>query len=350
MQPIRLLLLSDGRPGHYHLAEGVAAAIGRRRPVEVQRQDIRLRRWLPAPTRTLTAMLRHEMAPDRLLRIGYDVRAAALKPADVVVSAGGDTLVANVASARLLGAHNIFCGTLRRVAPEAVSLVVSSYARHAALPRHLVTLKPSGIDPESINRDRPKLEKGDVPRVIGVLIGGDGGRFRYEGDDWRRLIGFLEAMTNRHGTRWIISTSPRSPETVADSLAALAQRPHSGIDTFIDYRTSGPGTIKQVFAAADAIVCTEDSSTMMSEAVCARLPVVGVSPRQSGFSEDEREYRDFMRSQGWCRFVSLAALSPATLMAALADIEPLRDNHLDVLADALSERLPELFAQEAMSK
>jgi mitochondrial fission protein ELM1 len=349
MQPLKILLLSDGRPGHYHLAEGVAASIARRRPVDVQRMDIRLRRWLPAPTRTLTAMLRHAMAPERILRIGYGLAAGDLPPADLVVSAGGDTLVANAAAARRLGTRNIFCGTLRRMPPEAVSLVVSSYARHAALPRHLVTLKPSGIDPDSIGRERLKLEPGEAPRVIGVLIGGDGGRFRYEAEDWRRLIGFLEAMTNAHETRWIISTSPRSPQSVADALAALAQRPHSRIDTFIDYRTSGPGTIKRVFAAADAILCTEDSSTMMSEAVCARLPVVGVSPRRAGFSDDEREYREFMRGRGWCRFVPLSALTPQSFMAALADVHPLRDNHLDLLADALSERLPDLFAEDMVS-
>ena len=71
----------------------------------------------------------------------------------LIVSAGGETLVANAASwPALRGAPNIFCGSLRRLPPEAFSLVISSYARHAALPRHLVALKPSGIDPDTLGR------------------------------------------------------------------------------------------------------------------------------------------------------------------------------------------------------
>jgi uncharacterized protein len=35
MTKMKALLLSDGKPGHYHLAEGVLAAVQRVRPVEI---------------------------------------------------------------------------------------------------------------------------------------------------------------------------------------------------------------------------------------------------------------------------------------------------------------------------
>ena len=66
---------------------------------------------------------------------------------------------------------------------------------------------------------------------------------------------------------------------VGDALAVMAAEPDSPIAELIDFRTAGPGTLPRIFARAEAILCTEDSSTMLSEAVCARLPVVGVSPR-----------------------------------------------------------------------
>ena len=47
-EPLRILLLSDGRPGHYHLAEGVCAALRRSRPVDVTTVRVnRRRRMLP---------------------------------------------------------------------------------------------------------------------------------------------------------------------------------------------------------------------------------------------------------------------------------------------------------------
>jgi mitochondrial fission protein ELM1 len=111
----------------------------------------------------------------------------------------------------------------------------------------------------------------------------------------------------------------------------------------IDFRTAGPGTLPRLFGGVEAILATEDSSTMLSEAVCARLPVVGVAPRKHDFKDEEREYRALLTNEGWCRSVSLATLTPATFLAALAEVRPLDENHLDRLASSLAERLPELF-------
>ncbi len=344
MQSLAILLLSDGRPGHYHLADGVAAAIARRRPVTVTRVAVARRRI--APGRLLGALVDRGTPARVILSLGYGLDASALPArADLVLSAGGETLAANAAAARLLGARNIFCGTLRRMRADAFSLIVSSYAGHAGLPRHLVALKPNGIDPDSLGRRKASLLPGQAPKVAGLLVGGDSGLFHYTDAEWQRLIAFLSASHSEHGIRWVVSTSRRTSATVGHAIQALAAVSDGPIAEFIDFRTAGPGTLPHLFSAVEAILCTEDSSTMISEAVCARLPVVGVAPRAHGFKTDEREYRDFMRDQGWCRFLSLDALAPAVFVAALGDIKPLTENHLDRLAQQLSERLPDLFAQ-----
>lgn len=83
---------------------------------------------------------------------------------------------------------------------------------------------------------------------------------------------------------------------------------------------------------------------MLSEAVCARLPVVGVAPAEHAFKDEEREYRDFMLREGWCKFLALAALTPETFAAALSEVRPLKENHLDRLAGDIARRLPQLFS------
>ena len=270
--------------------------------------------------------------------------AGNLPPADLVMSAGGETIAANVVAACRLRAPSIFCGTLRRVAPERFSLVVSSYVRHAALPRHLVALKPNGIDPDQLTGNgRASHVAGHPPQTAGLLIGGDSGLFRYRLDEWQRLAQFVVASHATHGTRWVVSTSRRSPDAIAELIGALAAQRQGPIAEFIDYRTTGPGTLARLFGCVEAVLCTEDSSTMLSEAVCARLPVVGISPQVHAFKEEEREYRAFMCQQGWCRFLPLSGLGPERFLEALADVRPLTENHLDRLASQLAERLPELF-------
>jgi mitochondrial fission protein ELM1 len=96
-------------------------------------------------------------------------------------------------------------------------------------------------------------------------------------------------------------------------------------------------------AAADVIVCTEDSSTMMSEAVSAQLPVVGVAPAAHRFTDEEQTYRAFLVAHNWCRVHLIAELTPDSFAHRLSEIEPIKENPLAALAAKLKERLPELL-------
>ena len=339
--PLTALLLSDGKPGHYHQAEGVVAAIARKRPVTTIRLDIG-RRFL-MPTRLLLDLVNRGASPAVVLRLGYGISAATLQPADVIVSAGGETLAANAAAARALGAANIFCGRLRRLDPDHVKLAIVSLERYGKLPNHLVTLPPSAIEPARARKFTTRLGLGNAPSRVGVLVGGDSGAHRYTEEDWRQLTQFLQDAHQAHGIRWLVATSRRSGAAISDALAALAVDGRSGLETFIDFRTAGPGTLAQIFAEADALLCTDDSTMMLSEAVSAGLPAVSVAPAHTRLEPREAEYRQFLVNQGWMQALPLTRLSPDSFLAALDRIVPRTGSHLDELAAAIGERLPQLF-------
>jgi len=347
MRTLRALIISDERPGHYHLAEGVAAAISRRRPVQITRLSVARRRWIPG--RVAAALARSAASPSMVLRLVYGIDAAALPASDAVMSAGGDTLVANAATARILGATNIFCGSLRHLPPEQFSLIVSSYARHQALPRHLVMLKPNPMDPDRFREEHggkipDAKDRNRPPRLAGMCIGGDSGLFHYQRDEWDKLLAFVRQSHAELGTRWIVSTSRRTPADVADAVAALARSAPDAVEEMIDVRSTGHGTLPRLLGRVDAVLVTEDSSSMISEAVTARIPVVGVSPQHHAFNENESEYRTLLKQKGWCRYLPISALTPATFLRAMAETTPLTANHLDLLADELASHLPRLFA------
>jgi mitochondrial fission protein ELM1 len=348
MQPLEILILSDGRPGHYHLSEGVAAAIGRRRPVEVTRLDIARRSIVPV--RVAARALALKVPAASVLRHGYAVDVGALPRSDLVISAGGETTAANAAVARHLAADNIYCGTLKHIPATRFSLIVTSYDRFRDAPRHLVALKPSHIDPDSIAMRRSPRGAANTPQTLGLLIGGDSGLFHFARSDWQALYDLVTACAKQRGVRWIISTSRRTPDSVGDAIAALQVASDGAIADFIDYRTAGPGTLPGLFERVDGVVVTEDSSTMLSEAVCTRRPVVGVFPRKHSFKSDEQEYRAFLLRNGWCRSISLADATPQGLMDAMAQIRPLSANPLDQLADDLAQRLPHLFNPTAAGR
>jgi mitochondrial fission protein ELM1 len=342
--PLKIIFLADTRPGHYHLAQGVIAAIERLRPVEVTRIEVN-RKWI-VPTRWLRRRISAKtFFPPRMLRMAYRIDAYALPKADLVVSAGGETHMPNICVAQFLGIPNIFCGSLLRgLGPENFSLIVSSYDRDATSPLHMVVLKPSAIDPDKLGRPKhiPRYGPDKTPKLAALLIGGNAGGFRYRRAEWQGLFDFARDISKAWGTRWLISTSRRTPDFAADRIAELA-KDRSVVERFIDYRSAGPGTLPEVFSQAEIVVCTEDSSTMISEAVSARLPVVGVSPKAHRFTDEEQQYRDFLIGKNWCRVLPLAGLTPDSLARALSEIEPIGENPLDALAAKLKTRLPELL-------
>jgi mitochondrial fission protein ELM1 len=342
MSPLTALLLCDDRPGHYHLAEGVIAAARRLKPVDVVRREVRRGAW---PGAVLAAYVNAGLSPRWLLRTVYGLDARSLPQAHLIVSAGAETLSANAAAARLLGAPNVFYGSLRGFRPECFALVLTSYARHADRPRHVMALKPSSIDPATlpVRSGVQQLGPTRAPRFAGLLIGGDAGGFSYAPDEWSRLIGFLGETHQGWGTRWIVSNSRRTPDAVSDAISSLATGANHAIAEFIDVRAVGAGTLRGVFERAEAIVCTDDSSTMVSEAISALLPAVGVTPARHAFTEDEHGYRTFLAANGWYRSLPIAGLTPERLLAELAQIRPLTENPLDRLAAILRDRLPGLF-------
>ena len=345
MRTLRALLLSDGRPGHYTLSEGILAAIARLKPVETVRLEARRPRWLPAGA--LSFLSNRGVPPARILTAIYGLSPARLPRADLVVSAGGDTLAANIAAARLLGVPNLFYGSLRRYPPEAFALVLTSYARHAQSPRHLVTLKPSRLDPDAAENGSscapPKA--GTPPKVAGLIVGGNAGTIHYAPSDWDRLFQFVRAQSSAHGTRWVAATSPRTPDAQADALAHLSQEPSSPLVRLIDYRSAGPGTLGPLFRDAAAIVVTSDSSSMLSEAIWMRRPVLSVSPERADLPADELDYRRFLETSGWCAAMPIRELTPARFLQRLAAIKPLELNPLDDLAEKLARRLPGLLGK-----
>src|SRR6476660_7394176 len=123
--PLKVILLADTRPGHYHLAEGGIAALKRLRSVEVTRIPVE-RRWI-APTRWLRRRISaNTFFPPRMLRMDYRIDAEALPRVDIVVSAGGETQMPNICVTRFLDVLNIFCGSLLRgLGSENFNLVIS---------------------------------------------------------------------------------------------------------------------------------------------------------------------------------------------------------------------------------
>ena len=333
---LQTLLVSDGKPGHYHLAEGICAAIARRRELEITRIAVTRPGWLPA--RALSALTNGGRMGRRTVPGALGFKVCPVPACDLVVSAGGDTLAAYVALARTYGCPNIFYGSLRRYRPDDFALVLTSYQANGGRPPHAMTLKPSAFDPATMP---VRAVMTGEPPVTGLLVGGDSGTVHYAREDWERLLGLLQGAVVAR-SRWIVSNSRRTPDQVSDEIARLADGAGDLVQ-FIDVRRDGAGTLTALFEASDRIAVSVDSSSMISEAIWARKPVVALLPRQASLPAQEQGYRDYLVGKGWMAELALAKVSLEAVEARCAAVKPLVANPLDELAGLLAERLPVLF-------
>lgn len=334
MAPLRILILSDGRPGHFNLSEGIAAAIERLGPAETSRLEIRRGRW---PGALLASLTRARLPAPAMLTAVYGVRERDVAPSDVIVSAGAETLAASVWLARARGVPNIFYGSLRLFEPLDFALVLTSYAANAERPRHALALKPSRLDPDTLPLV-PDLAGTKAP-TLGLLIGGDAGPIRYTQADWNQLVMLIRNTAAQHGVRWLLANSRRTPAAVSDKLAQLAAAPGTHIADFLDVRTAGPGTLPALLARCHGVLCTADSSSMLSECVWIRRPTLALTPANFTLDNNEQSYRDWLIRSGWCAQLPLSQSAPDVVVNALRAVQPLRENPLDRISALLNRRL-----------
>ena len=247
-------------------------------------------------------------------------------------------MAASVSLAKARGCPNIFYGSLRRYQPHDFSLILTSYAANADRPHHAMTLKPSAFDPDTLpSRHRTA---NSLPGIA-ILIGGDSGTVRYRDGDWRQLLALIRSLAIE-GRQLLVANSRRTPRAISAALAILAKSTFGQI-TFLDVGHPGSAGLVDVFAACDGVAVTIDSSSMVSEAIWARKPVVVLTPAGARLPALEQAYRDYLQERGWTTRLALADADCKTLAQRFLMVAPLMSNPLDDLATLLQQRLPHLF-------
>lgn len=292
---------------------------------------MRLTKAIP---RALAPRLARFLPPRAYLVIAHGLSERDFPAFDLVVSAGAITFGANIALAKLRGVPNVIAGSLRGLNPYDVSLTLLPYARARDLPNHACLIKPAAIDPDVLPAARPWSGfASEDKRSIGVLIGGPTTTASFDVPDWKRLANMLAECSDQPGVSLRLATSPRTPDAAYDALEALAARANVRL---IDFRTAGPGSAGPIYEC-DAMFVTSDSMSMITEAVAAQRPAIALAPAHTKPNADDEAVETLVKDN-YLRIVPLVDATPQTLDAALMSITPMRENHLDILAETILSR------------
>lgn len=277
--------MHDGRAGHAAQALGLAEALARRRPAEVIERPLRPKGWAAR----LPARLWHlgGARAGGWPFTGYGRGIAEIAPPwpDIVIGAGRRVAPLAAALRRLHGVRAVQILD-PKMPPESLDIVMAPAHDRLSGENVIQTLGAvNRITPERLAAAaapwRDRLGRLPRPRVA-VLLGGSSKSAFWSEDDVDRFVEQVAALSAA-GAGVMLTASRRSDPVV---LYGLRQ----GCDPAASFL--GDGTDENPYPAmlglADAVVVTEDSVSMASEAATAGLPlhvfrVAGTSGRLRTF-------------------------------------------------------------------
>jgi mitochondrial fission protein ELM1 len=284
-------IVTDGAAGHESQATAVAEALGL--PFKVMRvRAMGVTRLLPP---TLRIYL-----PPKLLLSSVDSSAPLQPPwPRLIISSGGKSAPVALAVKRLSDAQTFALHiqdprTARArfdlIAAPAHDRLAGENVMATAGSLHRIT--PARLE-EASKSFRSRIEHLPPPRVA-VLLGGDSRAYSFPAERGAALGKKLAACARETGGSLLLTASRRtSPEALAALIDAIANVPHFVWDG------TGDNPYFGFLAVAEAIVVTEDSVNMTSEAVSTGKPVYVQS--LPGRSRRLARFHAAMRERGFTR-------------------------------------------------
>lgn len=249
MQPVVVWAFTDGKAGHENQTRGLLAALAQRQPLDA--------RWInvPAYASVLSSLMTRRFLP-----------GVGLPPPTILIGAGHRTHLPMLAARRAHGGRSIVL--MKPSLPRA-------WFDLCVIPEH--DIKPGRATEISSNVLLTRgalngMQTGTKNSKSGlVLIGGPS---RHYGWQEKELAARVQAIVQREATtHWTLTTSRRTPTSTTTRLQTLA----FGNLTVVPVQATGPGWLAEKLAQTAWVWATEDSVSMVYEALTAGC-ATGVLP------------------------------------------------------------------------
>lgn len=273
-------IISEGSPGHVSQSIGLASALAEKFPLEIRQFECRPK---------ISGFVRHLIRlfwmgrsgrplPDAMLYgpIGLERAVAGEAAPDLIISSGGRSVFA----ARTLAVRHqvpfIFLGERKPYPPDWFHTLFTPSALETGPNDIRMDVIPTKITPEIVHQAAVDWVGRPSGPLWAMLIGGKSRSHDFQNADWDGLADGMTRLAESEGIRWLVTTSRRTgkevearlrdrlpPEIVADAVWWCHQ-PEKRFPAYL--------------GAAECLWVTQDSVSMVTEAVASGKAVVVVQP------------------------------------------------------------------------
>ena len=346
---IRVVILSDRKPGHYNQSLGIVEKMPECQTtwLEIQfrykwRDDL-LRVFMcifggtPLPMSLIHTLLRWSLIPE-----SYNPLVQ-LQTADIILSTGSSVAAVNLLLGRLLSAKTVTCRRPSPVGTQYFDLtILPMISWHQASPKDNICRTigvPNRISPDVLDARRKQLKDelnlSDCPR-IGVLLGGTDRHETITIEDAERLGKVCKATAEKMNAQIFVTTSRRTPPDVTEHLVSTLKYT-DGCPLFItpDTPSEFEDPYQAILALSDLLIVSADSFSMVCEAASSgrNVVVLRLSKENARLPKRYEVYR-YMEAHSIVSQCSLDDLETHIAQVLTSDVsnKPLQDTETAVEA------------------
>jgi len=325
---MKVICVSDKKPGHYNQSKGVLLALEALYSIDVQWLEVDLKaKFLRVIYKYIYNNLGFFSRKWFFEKIyGFELL---IDKADFIVSTGGNTAYLNASLKEYFSAKNIFVGGMRGLKPELfnINLVLKSDGQ----PNQM----ESFLAPTTIN----VLPEPEQKEVWMMAIGGDSGEYRFESQDWDALVSLMSQCQQRYGIYWLITTSRRTGKEAEDYIRKRVEEANLNCEA-VWYIAEPKPVMHEYLNRADNVCCTEDSFSMLTEAVSSGRKVVALQPQYANGNEFYCWALSRLVDKKYVVSVKVReSLDSYDLYSELEKLSPLSESVFDQLAVDLQKKI-----------
>jgi len=279
-------IISEGSPGHISQSLGLVEALKEKIPLAVQTIECRpqltgvarslVRAWMGRVGRPLPRWMLQ-----RWLRVA-PLTPTGAKP-DLILSSGGKSVFAARTLAARTGTPFVFLGERKPYPSEWFHTAFTPSPLETGVNDAPIEMIPTQINCASVERAAGQWPERPAGRLWAMIIGGASVSHRYKEADWDALANGMNHLARTHGIRWLLTTSRRTgADTERQLRAALSP---DVLAKAVWWAEQVEKKLAAFLGAAELVFVTQDSVTMVTEAVASGRPAVVVRPEQVSFDE-----------------------------------------------------------------
>ncbi len=291
---MNILVIKDDKPGHYNQTEGLVLILKEIYPnsnieyIDIEIKNKITRKILRFFLNRLPKLFK-DIKSFRYLKYFYKkFSIPEIKP-DLIISTGGNTSNYNAWLALAYGSENLLNGALRGLKEELFTYV-TTVIDLGHKNQIILDVAPNTITKEKLlekSIEFSKLHNLDInQKYYSLLIGGDGAGYKYNDKFYDDLIDFVEKVSKEKNIKWLITTSRRTPLEIENKLEEELKNYST---YFVSYNRKEEKILLPFLGLSEAIFVTEESSSMISEAISSGKNVFTLGNEYSNSDENYKK-------------------------------------------------------------